>query len=181
MDQDNRTPPALLDIAEIHSVTGAKRGHKISSRRAAEAIRPYGSAAAHSPPSCGETDGPQLARLAALLTERFQDPRLEVKCGSAEDLQSHRDDMTVDVIVSGLPFTSLKSDVRGRILREVVQALAPKGVALVLQYTPIIQRQLHRLFPSVKRRISPLNVPPAFLFACSMREPTGTANGGRSQ
>jgi phospholipid N-methyltransferase len=25
-------------------------------------------------------------RLAALLTERFQDPRLEVKCGSAEDL-----------------------------------------------------------------------------------------------
>ena len=89
--------------------------------------------------------------------------------------------MTVDVIVSGLPFTSLKSDVRGRILREVVQALAPKGVALVLQYTPIIQRQLHRLFPSVKRRISPLNVPPAFLFACSMREPTGTAYGGRSE
>jgi len=79
-----------------------------------------------------------------------------------------------------LPFTSLKSDVRGRILRQVVQALAPEGVALVLQYTPIIQRQLRRLFPSVKRRISPLNVPPAFLFACSMRETIGTANGGRS-
>jgi hypothetical protein len=28
VDQDNRTPPALLDIAEVHSVTGAKRGHK---------------------------------------------------------------------------------------------------------------------------------------------------------
>jgi phospholipid N-methyltransferase len=59
-------------------------------------------------------------RLAALLRERFQDPRLEVKCGSAEDLKSHLDGMTVDVVVSGLPFTSLKSDVRGRILREVV-------------------------------------------------------------
>ena len=59
-------------------------------------------------------------RLAALLTERFQDPRLEVKCGSAEDLESHLDGMTVDIVVSGLPFTSLKSDVRGRILREVV-------------------------------------------------------------
>jgi hypothetical protein len=34
VDQDNRTPPALLDIAQIHPVTGAKRGHKISSRRA---------------------------------------------------------------------------------------------------------------------------------------------------
>jgi phospholipid N-methyltransferase len=120
-------------------------------------------------------------RLAALLTERFQDPRLEVKCGSAEDLKSHIGGRTVDVVVSGLPFTSLKSDVRGRILREVVQALTPEGVALVLQYTPIIQRQLGRLFPSVKRRISPLNVPPAFLFACSMREPIGTANRGRSE
>jgi phospholipid N-methyltransferase len=120
-------------------------------------------------------------RLAGLLTERFQDPRLEVKCGSAEDLKSHLDGMTVDVVVSGLPFTSLRSDVRGRILEQVVQALTPEGVALVLQYSPIIQRQLRRLFPSVKRRVSLLNVPPAFLFACSMREPTGTANGGRSQ
>jgi hypothetical protein len=32
-----------------------------------------------------------------------------------------------------------------------VQALAPEGVALVLQYSPIIQRQLRRLFPYVKR------------------------------
>ena len=119
-------------------------------------------------------------RLAGLLSERFQDPRLEVKCGSAEDLNSYLDGMTVDVVVSGLPFSSLKSDVRARILEQVVQALAPEGVALVLQYTPFIQRQLRRLFPSVKRRVSPLNVPPAFLFACSMREPTGTASGARS-
>jgi phospholipid N-methyltransferase len=120
-------------------------------------------------------------RLAGLLTKRFQDPRLEVKCGSAEDLKSHLDGMTVDVVVSSLPFTSLKSDVRDRILEQVMQALAPKGVALVLQYTPIIQCQLRRLFPSVKRRVSLLNVPPAFLFACSMRKPTGAANGGRCQ
>jgi phospholipid N-methyltransferase len=120
-------------------------------------------------------------RLAGLLTKRFQDPRLEVKCGSAEDLKSHLDGMTVDVVVSGLPFTSLKSDVRDRILEQVMQALAPEGVALVLQYTPIIQCQLRRLFPSVKRRVSLLNVPPAFLFACSMRKPTGAANGGRCQ
>jgi hypothetical protein len=51
----------------------------------------------------------------------------------------------------------------------------------VLQYSSIIQRQLRQFFPSVKRRISPLNLPPEFLFACSMREPTGTGNGGRCQ
>jgi len=121
---------------------------------------------------------PQLARL---LTQQFQDPRLEVRCGSAEDLKTYLNGMTADVVVSGLPFTSLEADVRRRILEQMVQALAPEGVALVLQYSPFIQGQLRQLFPSVRRRVSPLNVPPAFLFACSMRQPSGTANGGRAQ
>jgi phospholipid N-methyltransferase len=42
-------------------------------------------------------------------------------------------------------------------------------VALVIQYSPLIQSELRRLFPSVRRRISVLNVPPAFLFACSQQ------------
>jgi hypothetical protein len=29
-------------------------------------------------------------------------------------------------------------------------------------------RELRRLFPSVRQRISPWNVPPAFLFACRL-------------
>jgi hypothetical protein len=41
-------------------------------------------------------------------------------------------------------------------------------VALVLQYSPVIQGQLRGVFPYVERRVSLLNVPPAFLFACSM-------------
>jgi phospholipid N-methyltransferase len=44
---------------------------------------------------------------------------------------------------------------------------------LVIQYSPLIQSELRRRFPSVRRRISVLNVPPAFLFACSLEpEPT---------
>lgn len=119
-------------------------------------------------------------RLARLLTERFHDPRLEVKCGSAEDLDSLLDEAVADVIVSGLPFTSLEPAARRRILEQVVQALAPDGVALVLQYSPFIQSELRRLFPSVKRRVSPLNVPPAFLFACSVSgSATSTRPGSR--
>jgi phospholipid N-methyltransferase len=41
-------------------------------------------------------------------------------------------------------------------------------VALVIQYSPLIQSELRRLFPSVRRKISVMNVPPAFLFACSL-------------
>jgi phospholipid N-methyltransferase len=112
--------------------------------------------------------------LARLLEERFDDPRLQVVCGSAEDLAKHLDGDLADVLVCALPFTSLEPGLRRRILDSLPKALAPRGVALVIQYSPLIQSELRRLFPSVRRRISVLNVPPAFLFACSL-DPAETA------
>ena len=105
--------------------------------------------------------------LARLLEERFDDPRLQVVCDSAEHLDRHLSGERADVLVCALPFTSLEPGLRRRILDSMPKALAPGGVALVIQYSPLIQSELRRLFPSVRRRISVLNVPPAFLFACS--------------
>ena len=105
--------------------------------------------------------------LARLLEERFDDPRLQVVCDSAEYLEKHLDGEQADVLVCALPFTSLEPGLRRRILDTLPKALAPRGTALVIQYSPLIQGELRRLFPSVRRRISLLNVPPAFLFACS--------------
>jgi hypothetical protein len=51
-------------------------------------------------------------------------------------------------------------------------------VALVIQYSPLIQNELRRLFGSVRRRISPLNVPPAFLFACSLQPHAAEGQAG---
>jgi phospholipid N-methyltransferase len=106
-------------------------------------------------------------RLAGVLEERFDDPRLQVVCDSAEQLDQHLSGERADVLVCALPFTSLEPGLRRRILESLPKALAPRGVALVIQYSPLIQSELRRLFPSVRRRISVLNVPPAFLFACS--------------
>ncbi len=105
--------------------------------------------------------------LAKLLEERYDDPRLQVVCDSAENLHDHLAGEKADVLVCALPFTSLEPALRRRILEELPRVLAPRGVALVIQYSPLIQSELRRLFPSVRRRISLLNVPPAFLFACS--------------
>ena len=104
--------------------------------------------------------------LAALLEQRFDDPRLEVVCDSAEYLEKHLAGERADVLVCALPFTSLDPGLRRRILDVLPRVVGPRGVALVIQYSPLIQAELHRLFPSVRRRISVLNVPPAFLFAC---------------
>jgi phospholipid N-methyltransferase len=108
-------------------------------------------------------------RLAKLLEERFDDPRLQVVRDSAEHLQKHLGEQRADVLVCALPFTSLEPGLRRHILESLPGALGPDGVALVIQYSPLIQSELRRLFASVRRRISPLNVPPAFLFACRLR------------
>jgi phospholipid N-methyltransferase len=112
-------------------------------------------------------------RLAEVLEERFDDPRLQVVRDSAENLPAHLGEERADVLVCALPFTSLEPGLRRRILDSLPGALGPAGVALVIQYSPLIQSELRRLFPSVRRRISPVNVPPAFLFACRLRADEG--------
>ncbi len=104
--------------------------------------------------------------LAATLTERFSDPRLRVIADSAARLEAHLDGRRPEVIVSALPFTSLPAVVRHEVLAVARRVLAPDGVMLVLQYSPFAQRDLERTFGSVERHLSPLNVPPAVLFAC---------------
>jgi phospholipid N-methyltransferase len=114
------------------------------------------------------------ARLAGLLAGRYDDPRLHVVCDSAENLAEHLDGATADVLVCALPFTSLPPTLRRRILDMLPLAVGPRGVAVVIQYSPLIEPELRKRFASVRRRLSVLNVPPAFLFACSDDDDAGT-------
>ena len=104
--------------------------------------------------------------LSAALAVELRDPRLRVITDSAENLEAHLDGERPEVIVSALPVTSLPAPVRREILDVARRVLADDGVMLVLQYSPFIERELERAFGSVERRLSPLNVPPALVFAC---------------
>lgn len=114
--------------------------------------------------------------LVSTLSGRLDDPRLQVIHGSAESVEEHLDGEKVDVIVSAIPFTSLPGPVKKNIFAEIRRILAPGGVMVAIQYSTMVQRDLERHFASVRRRFSPLNIPPAFLFACSAAIPQG-ANG----
>ena len=105
-------------------------------------------------------------RLTRLLQERYSDPRLQVVCDSAENLAPHLAGRRADVVVSALPYTSLEPELRRRILDSLPETLADDGTALVIQYSPLMLGELRKRFGSVRHRISPRNVPPAFLFAC---------------
>ena len=106
-------------------------------------------------------------RLAGLLTGRLPDPRLEVVVDSAEDLGAHLGGERADVVVSMLPFTSLEAGLRRRLLDQLPRALRPGGTALVIQYSPLVLGELRSRFAAVRTRVTPWNVPPAFLFACT--------------
>jgi phospholipid N-methyltransferase len=111
--------------------------------------------------------------LMATLDGRFEDPRVQVINDSAENVGDYLDGAEVDIIVSGLPFTSLPEPVKRNIFDQITQVLSPDGVMVAIQYSTLVQRDLSRIFASVRRRFSPLNVPPAFLFRCSAALPQG--------
>ncbi len=104
--------------------------------------------------------------LSSVLASGLRDPRLKVVNDSAVEVARHLDGAAVDVIVSAVPFTSLPVTERKQVLLAARDVLARDGIMLVLQYSPLIERQLRQTFTDVRRRLSPLNVPPAFLFAC---------------
>jgi phospholipid N-methyltransferase len=110
-------------------------------------------------------------RLSSLLAERYTDPRLQVITDSAENIDGYLDGERADVLVSALPFTSLDQALRRRILDVLPRTLGPRGVMVVIQYSPLLLGELRSRFRSVRWRITPWNVPPAFLFACSQDEP----------
>ncbi len=111
-----------------------------------------------------EVDG----ALAAAVARRLPDRRLEVVNASAERVGEHLEALgrKADVVVSSLPFSTLPESLRHNLLDAAREALAPGGVFLVLQYSRTVLPELERRFPKIRHRFSPLNVPPAFLFAC---------------
>ena len=106
--------------------------------------------------------------LASAVGARLKDPRLRVINDSAENVEDYLEGAKADYIVSSVPFTSLPADVRHGLLGAARNALAPDGQMLVLQYSTTVLPDLQRTFGTIRRRLSPLNIPPAFLFACSV-------------
>lgn len=104
--------------------------------------------------------------LAAGLSARLEDRRLQIINDSVERAEDYLAGRKMDVVVSSLPFSSMPKQMKRTILDEATRILHDDGLMLVIQYTPILQRDLQRRFASVRRRVSLFNVPPAFLFAC---------------
>jgi phospholipid N-methyltransferase len=103
------------------------------------------------------------------LERHLGDPRLIVAHRSAEAILSLMEEHGLppaDMIVSGIPFTTLPPPVRERILDATVRALDRSGHFLVYQYTRAVERHLRQRFRAVSRSVEWRNPWPIQVFVC---------------
>ncbi|HOE26493.1 MAG TPA: methyltransferase domain-containing protein [bacterium] len=117
-----------------------------------------------------------------MLQRELPHPRLLLVNDSAEHVERHlraRGYDGADYIFSGLPFTTIPSALRERILRAAYAALKPGGKFIAYQYSLILRRMLLGIFDDVRLGFEPRNIPPAFCFVCTKRssEPRGSERG----
>lgn len=122
---------------------------------------------------------PEDGRLAALemnadfvaaLRKDFPDPRLEVVHGSAAEVDRHLaaiDFGPADLVISGIPFSTMPPAVRDQTLDRVAACLAGDGRFLVYQYANHVLKPLQQRFERVEREQEWRNLVPVRLFRCS--------------
>jgi phospholipid N-methyltransferase len=96
-------------------------------------------------------------------------PNLTVVGDDAALLEDRLDGRLVPLVVSALPWTSLKAEVRDRLLAMVARNLSPGGALLTIQYSTTREHDFARYFGRASHVWSLRNVPPAALY--ELREP----------
>ena len=104
------------------------------------------------------------------LGRAFPDPRLHVVHGSAENVGKELKRLGLDgadYIISGIPYTTMPEQLRGKIMQESREALNAGGAVLVYQFTRAVLPYLLAYFDQVYQDFEPLNILPARLFYCT--------------
>ncbi len=103
------------------------------------------------------------------MVRALNDDRLEVINDSAEKIEEYlqqHNEHKADYIISAVPLVVLPDDIGARILAAVKKTLKPGGVFVQLSYNPVMHKKHLTDFDLIKRKFTPLNLPPAFVFVC---------------
>jgi phospholipid N-methyltransferase len=98
-----------------------------------------------------------------LLTNTINDPRLIVHHGSAADipeaLAKHELDAP-DVVLSGIPFSTMPKEIGLSILRASKASLAPNGRFVAYQFRDVVHTLGKQVFGNASVQLELLNMPP---------------------
>lgn len=91
----------------------------------------------------------------------------------AENIKEHLEKFKikqVDYIVSGLPFTSLPKNISDTILNNTSEILNINGEFITFQYSLVKKSLFTSYFDNIKVKKIMLNMPPAYVLKCRLRE-----------
>ncbi|TVQ33200.1 MAG: methyltransferase type 12 [Wenzhouxiangella sp.] len=97
------------------------------------------------------------------ILEEIGDPRLAPHTGSAADLQAILDQHGLpapDVVVSGIPFSTMPNEVGTAIIEAIRDSLAPEGKFLAYQFRGHVRRLGEPILGQPEVALEVLNVPP---------------------
>lgn len=100
--------------------------------------------------------------------DQMADPRLRVLPVGADRLTQHFTPGSVDFVVSSLPLSMIDQEVKEAIIRQSQRILAPEGQFLQYQYALQDYGLLKDSFSSVSVSFTLANLPPAFVYSCSL-------------
>lgn len=106
-----------------------------------------------------------------LLQKEIQDSRMILINDSAEKIGEYlaQHQLThADYTVSSIPFTVIPSQIKHTILKQAVSCLRPGGLFIQFQYSLNAHKLLKTHFSQVKLDFTPMNIPPAFIYKCSL-------------
>ncbi len=91
---------------------------------------------------------------------------LQEDVAGIKDILAKYDIDEVDAIVSAIPFVIFPEDKAYSIITTCKDLLKKTGVFTQIHYSLFLKKLYKRTFESLKIRFVPINVPPAFVFAC---------------
>jgi len=106
-----------------------------------------------------------------LLAETIRDPRLIVHQGSAADIQealTKHDLAAPDVVLSGIPFSTMPKELGLSILRSVEDSLAPGGRFVAYQFRDVVHTLGKQVFGLASIQLELLNMPPMRVYRWDM-------------
>ncbi len=98
----------------------------------------------------------------------IKDGRLEVIPHGAERMSEFLATESVDYVVSSLPLSMIPKEIKEEILRQAQQVLRPQGRFLQYQYALQDYSLLKDYFYNVNVKFTLANLPPAFIYTCSL-------------
>lgn len=104
------------------------------------------------------------------LQNQFKDiPNLHIIHGSAENMKDYLKELhlpKIDVVLSGLPFTSMPVAVSKNILSRIEDTLDYQGSFITFQYSLVKKAFIQQFFPSISLKKVWGNLPPAYVLSC---------------